>query len=232
MMRTGYDARIDFEQQRRAAHDQVLTSALVEAAGSLVDDLLDRVLLSDARVTSADEGRRLLEADDDLEQVTDRIQRFVGLATPVLRTVARGARFTRVPWVLVASTTASAAVTIRSGLQELRVLASFVAYRLEQATGEPADPALVKKLALELYLRPRSEPDVSDLRLPLVRLVRHWLVRGALGRDTRKAAAKSLEAAERLDAEKILRRQSKSNRRSSSGTPGPQSSTSWHASPE
>jgi hypothetical protein len=201
----GVSAGIDFERQHRAAHDQVLTSALVEAAGSLVDDLLDRVLLSDARVTSAAEGRRLLETDDDLEQVTDRIQRFVGLATPVLRTLARGARFTRIPWVLVASTAASAAVTVRSGLQELRVLASLLAHRLEQASGEPAHPALVKKLALELYLRPRREPDVSDLRLPLVRLVRHWLVRGALGKDTRKAAGKSLDAAERLDVERIVR---------------------------
>ena len=197
---------MDFERQRRAAHDQVVTSSLVEAAGSLVDDALNRVLLSDQRVTSAAEGRRLLEGDDDLEQVTDKIQRFVGLATPVLRTLARGARFTRIPWVLVASTAASAAVTVRAGLQELRVLASLVAYRLEQASGEPADPALVKKLALELYLRPRREPDVSELRLPLVRLVRHWLVRGALGRDTRKAAGKSLDAAERLDVEKLVRR--------------------------
>lgn len=197
---------MDFERQRRAAHDQVLTSALVDAAGSLVDDLLDRVLLSDERVTSAAEGKRLLEGDDDLEQVTDKIQRLVALATPVLRTLARGARFTRIPWVLVASTAASSAVTIRSGLQELRTLASLVAYRFEQATGEPADPAIVKKVAIELYLRPRDEPDVSELRLPLVRLVRHWLVRAALGRDTRKAAGKSLDAAERLDVEKIVRR--------------------------
>jgi hypothetical protein len=197
---------MDFERKRRAAHDEVLTSALVDAAGSMVDDLLDRVLLSDERVTSAAEGKRVLEGDDDMEQVTDKIQRFVGLATPVVRTLARGARFTRIPWVLVASTAASSAMTIRAGLHELRVVASLVAYRLEQATGEPADPALVKKVALELYLRPRDEPDVSELRLPLVRLVRHWLVRAALGRDTRKAAGKSLEAADRLDIEKILGR--------------------------
>jgi hypothetical protein len=196
---------MDFDRQRRTAHDEVLTSALVEAAGSLVDDLLDRMLLTEERVTSAAEGKRRLEADDDMEQVTDKIQRFVALATPVVRTLARGARFTRVPWVLVASTAASSAMTIRAGLQELRIVASLVAYRLEQETGEPADPALVKKVALELYLRPRDEPDVSELRLPLVRLVRHWLVRAALGRDTRKAAGKSLDAAERLDVEKILR---------------------------
>ena len=196
---------MDFERERRTAHDEVLTSALVDAAGSLVDDLLDRMLLTDERVTSAAEGKRRLEADDDLEQVTDKIQRFVALATPVVRTLARGARFTRLPWVLVASTAASSAMTIRAGLQELRIVASLVAYRLEQATGEPADPALVKKVALELYLRPRDEPDVSELRLPLVRLVRHWLVRAALGRDTRKAAGKSLDAADRLDFGKLVR---------------------------
>jgi hypothetical protein len=96
-------------------------------------------------------------------------------------------------------------MTIRAGLHELRIIASLVAYRLERATGEPADPALVKKVALELYLRPRDEPDVSELRLPLVRLVRHWLVRAALGRDTRKAAGKSLDAADRLDFGKLVR---------------------------
>lgn len=196
---------MDFERQRRDKHGEIYASALVDAAGSLVDDLFDRLLASDMRVTSAAEGKRLLAADDDLEQLTDKIQRFVGLATPVVRTLVRGARFTRVPWVLVASTAVSAATTVRGGVRDLRVLAALVAHRLEQATGAPVDSALVKKLTLELYLRPRRTPDVSDLSLPLARLVRHWLVRGALGRDTRKAAAKSLDAAERLDVETILR---------------------------
>ena len=197
---------MDFERQRRAAHDEVLTSALVRAAGSLFDDLLDRLLASDEPVASAAEGKRLLEADDDMEQLTDRIQRFVVLATPALRIVARGARFTRVPWVLVASTTASAGMTVRAGVRELRVLAALIAHRLEHATGTPPDPALVKKLTLELYLDPGREPDVAELRLPLGRLVRRWLLRGAFARDTRKAAHKSLDAAERVDIEVILRR--------------------------
>ena len=189
-----------------------MTSALVQAAGSLVDDLLDRVLVGDEPVTSAAEGKRLLDRDDDLEHVTDRIQRFVGLATPAVRMLARGAKFTRVPWMLVATTTASTGVTIRSGAKEVRVLASLVAHRLEQATGAPADPALVKKVTLDLYLSPRREPDVSDLGLPLVRLVRRWLIRGVLGRDTRKAAGKALDAAERLDIEALLARRARPTR--------------------
>jgi hypothetical protein len=196
---------MDFERERRKAHDEIYASALIDAAGSLVDDLFDRLLRSDERVTSAAEGKRLLEADDDLEQLTDRIQRLVALATPLLRTLARGARFTRVPWVLVGTSAVSSATTVRAGLHELRVIASLVAHRLEQATGEPADGRLVKKLALELYLNPRREPDVSDLRLPVVRLVRRWLVAGVLGRDTRRNAERSLDAAERLDVERLLR---------------------------
>ena len=195
---------MDFERQRRAAHDELYTSALVDAAGSLVDDLIDRLLASDESVTSAAEGKRLLASDDDLEVLSDRIQRLVALATPLVRTLARGARFTRVPWVLVASSAVSAATTVRAGLHELRILAALVAHRVEQATGEPADPALVKKLTLELYLHPRREPDVSDLRLPIARLLRKWLTNGVLGRDTRKAAHKSLDAAERLDVDRLL----------------------------
>ena len=197
---------MEIEPYRRSVHDDVMTSALVQAAGSLVDDLLDRVLVGDEPVTSAAQGKWLLAQDDDLEHVTDRLQRFVGLATPAIRTLARGAKFTRVPWVLVATTTISTGVTIRSGVQEVRVLAALVAHRLEQTTGAPADPVLVKKVTLELYLSPRRVPDVSDLSLPLVRLVRRWLLRGVLGRDTKKAAGKALDAAEKLDIEALLAR--------------------------
>lgn len=203
---------MELEPYRKSVHDDVMTSALVQAAGSLVDDLLDRVLVGDEPVTSAAEGKRLLDRDDDLDHVTDRIQRFVGLATPAVRMLARGAKFTRVPWVLVATSTASTGVTIRSSIREVRVLASLVAHRLEQATGAPADPALVKKVTLDLYLSPRREPDVSDLSLPLVRLVRRWLIRGVLGRDTRKAAGKALDAAERLDVEALLARRARHTR--------------------
>ena len=47
-----------------------------------------------------------------MEEVADRVQRFVAIATPTVRMLARGARFTRVPWVLVASTTISLTTTV------------------------------------------------------------------------------------------------------------------------
>ena len=186
---------------------------LVRAVGDLVDAAVDRVLLSDKRVTSAEEAQRLLAGEENTEALADRIQRVVVLAVPVARVLARGARFSRLPWVMLASSSASMAVAVRSGVRELQVLASLVAYRVERATGAPSDPALVKKVAIDLYLKPKRPLDLSDDRLRLVRLTRTWLLRGALGRSTAKRAAKALAAAERLDGADLTARWESTARR-------------------
>ena len=173
--------------------------AVARAAGQVVTQAFDRVLSSDMRVTSAAEGKRLLAEDDSTEELADSIQRFVGVATPIVRVAARGARFTRMPWALVASSTVSIGVTVRSGVRELQVLAALLAHRFERETGALPEPALLQKLTLELYLSPRRTPDVSDLRLPVVRLARRWIMSGALGRDTRRKTGKALDTAEHLD---------------------------------
>jgi hypothetical protein len=84
-------------------------------------------------------------------------------------------------------------------VRELQVLAALLAHRFEEETGAQLDAALLQKLTLELYLRPRRPPNVSDVSLPLARLARRWIVSGALGRNTRGKADKALDAAERLD---------------------------------
>ena len=189
---------------RQSVQDEIMTSALVRAAGNLLDDLVDRVLRNEERVATAAEGKLLIAADDGMEEVADRVQRFVAVATPTVRVLARGARFTRVPWVLVASTAVSLTTTVRAGVRGVRVLGSLLAFRLEQVNGAPADPALVKKLAVELYLAPKRKPDVARLDLPLAKLARRWLLRGVFGRDTRRAAEKALDAAEQIDLDHVL----------------------------
>jgi hypothetical protein len=169
------------------------------AAGDVVHHAFDRLLSSDVEVKTAAEAKRLLADYEDTEEVTDAIQRFVAIATPVARIALRGARFTRVPWVLVASSSVSIGVTVRNGVRELRVLAALLVQRFEHETGSPPNPALLRKLTLELYLKPRRTPDVSDLGLPLARLARRWIVSGVLGRNTRRKTDKALDAAERLD---------------------------------
>jgi hypothetical protein len=179
---------------------------LVEAVGALADSAIDRVLLTDERVTSASEAKRLLSDEADTEALADKIQRVVVLAVPVVRVLARGARFTRVPWVMVASSSVSIGITVRAGVRELQLLASLVAYRLEQATGAPADPALVKRVAIDLYLHPSRAPNPVGNRLRLLGLTRTWVLRGAWGKDTSRRAAKALDAAEKLDGQQLAKR--------------------------
>jgi hypothetical protein len=176
-----------------------IPDAVAQAARNVVVAALDRVISSDLVVTSAAQGKRMLAEDDDAEELADTVQRLVGLATPLVRVALRGARLSRVPWLLVASSTVSLTVTVRAGVRELRVLAAFLQHRFELELGQAPDPALLQKLTLELYLSPKRTPDASDLDLPLARLVRRWVVSGALGRDTRSSTGKALDRAERLD---------------------------------
>jgi hypothetical protein len=181
-------------------------SALVEAVGSLTDAAIDRIVLSDERVTSAAEAKRRLSGREEGEELAGKVQRVVVLATPVVRALARGARFTRLPWAMIASSSISIGLTVRTGVRELQMLASLIAYRLEQATGAPSDPRLVKKIAIDLYLDPKRVPDATDKRLRIVRLTRKWLLLGAFGRKTSKRASKALDAAEKLDARELAAR--------------------------
>jgi hypothetical protein len=175
------------------------------SVSSLYDRAIDRTLSSPERVTSAAEGKALLASTEGGEEFAEQIQRVVVLAVPVLRAVARGARFTRIPWVLVASSTVSVGLAVRAGVREVQVLGSLIAHRIEQATGRPADPRLVKKLTVELYLEPKRAPDLSARRLRLGRLLRRWVVRGAIGRGTGKSASRALDRAETLELGPLIR---------------------------
>jgi hypothetical protein len=180
--------------------------ALVDAVGRLVDAAVDRVLLGDDRVTSAAEGKRRLAGEEGREELADKVQRVVVLATPVVRMVARGAKFTRLPWAMIASSSVSVGIAVRTGVREIQVLSSLVAHRIEQATGAPADARLVEKVAVDLYLDPKRQPDLADDRLRVVRLTRKWVLLGAFGRNSSKRAGKALEAAEKIDGSDLTAR--------------------------
>jgi hypothetical protein len=192
----------------RSAGSKTLKSgaALVDAVGRLVDAAVAGVLLSDDRVTSAAEGKRRLSGQAETQELTDKVQRVVVLATPIVRRAARGAKFTRLPWVMIASSSVSVGIAVRTGVREIQVLSSLVAYRIEQATGTPADPKLVEKVAVDLYLNPKRKSHLTDDRLRLVRLTRKWLLLGAFGRSTSKRAGKALDAAEKLDGAELAAR--------------------------
>ena len=181
-------------------------AALVDAVARLAHAAVDRVLLSDDRVTSAADGKRRLAGQEASEELADKVQRVVVLATPVVRLVARGAKFTRLPWAMIASSSVSVGIAVRTGVREIQVLSSLVAHRIEQATGAPADPRLVEKVAVDLYLDPKRKPDLTDDRVRFVRLTRKWVLLGAFGRKTSKRAGKALDAAEKLDGDDLAAR--------------------------
>jgi hypothetical protein len=181
-------------------------SAAARAASRGYTQAVDRMLATPERVTSAAEGRALLAADEHPEAFAEHVQKVAIAAVPVIRTVRRRGRSVRVPSVLVASTALSAGMAMRRGFRELQVLAALVEHRIEEATGERADTALVNAVAVALYLDPKHEPQPARGGLPLARLGRHWALHGAFGRDTGRAAAHALDAAERLDAAAQARR--------------------------
>jgi hypothetical protein len=181
-------------------------SALVDAVGRLVHAAVARVLLSEDRVTSAAEGMHRLSRPEGTEELADKVQRVVVLATPAVRIAARGAKFTRLPWAMIASSSVSVGIAVRTGVREIQVLSSLVAHRIEQATGAPADPRLVEKVAVDLYLHPKRKLDLTNDRLRLVRLTRKWVLLGAFGRTTSKRAGKALDAADRLDGGDLAKR--------------------------
>jgi hypothetical protein len=180
--------------------------ALVRAVGRVAEQAINHALLSDERVMSAAEGKRTLAGSEETEAFAGSIQRVVVLAMPVVRRISRGARLTRAPYVMLASSTVSVGLAVRTGARELQVLGSLIAHKLEQVTGAPSDPALVKKVAIDLYLDPKRAPELNDDKLRLVRLTRKWVLTGAFGRSTSKRAAKALEAAERIDAAALAKR--------------------------
>ena len=182
----------DTQPEEESSSLLAIPRTVERAAGEVVHQAFERLLSSDTKVTNAAEAK-------DTEEMTDAIQRFVAIATPVARFALRGVRFTRVPWVLLASSAVSIGVTVRNGVRELQAISALLAHRFEHELDGPANPALLQKLTFELYLKPRRTPDVSDLGLPLARLARRWIIAGALGRNTRGKIETALDAAERLD---------------------------------
>ena len=183
-----------------------LSTELVQATGRLVNRAVDQALLGDTRVGSAEEGKRLLEGDAQNEALADDIQRVIVLSLPVIRSLARGAKFVKLPWVILATSALSVGVAVRSGVREIQVISSLLAHHIEEETGAPADPELVKKLAVDLYLHPKRKVELRDDKLHLVRLSRKWALGGVFRRNTEKRALRALTAAERLDAKVVAAR--------------------------
>jgi hypothetical protein len=192
--------------------DRVLETAasLPRAVGSLYDRAIDRVLARPYQVATADEARALLDDPEsiDVSAFADQIQQVALVALPVVRRLGAfrkvpGVR--KVPMVLSLVTLANVTRSIRQGVREVQIVGSYAASRVEAVTGAPADPDLVKRLTVQLYLSPNRRPDPrADYRAPALKLLRRWLLYGLVGRTTNKTAVRAVGAVERLDLAAVL----------------------------
>lgn len=186
-----------------------VASTVPRAVGSLYDRVIDRVLSRPHQLATAAEARAVLEDPEsiDVSAFADQIQQVAIIAIPIARRLGPLSRIPglkRVPWVLSILTVANVARAIRQGVREVQVVGSYLANRLEAATGEPADPALVKALTVQLYLSPSRRPSALDRSVPAGRLLRRWLIYGLVGRTTNKTAVRAVDAVERLDVPALL----------------------------
>ncbi len=81
--RSGLRTRATSAGRAAGTTTQKVGAALVEAVGELADAAVDRVLLTEERVTSAAEGKRRLSGASETEELSDKVQRVVVLATPI-----------------------------------------------------------------------------------------------------------------------------------------------------
>ena len=72
------------------------------------------------------------------------------------------------------------------------------------AAGYEADPPLVKRLAIELYVHPERQPMLSSEATNITKVVARWIVGGVFGRNSSKRARKAFVAAEQLDLDAVM----------------------------
>jgi hypothetical protein len=183
-------------------------TSMAAASSSLYDKALDQVLVRPHVVATVEEAAHLLgAAGGESRAMTEQIQQVVVLAAPLLRRLSKTGRLPgvrRIPFVFTAATAAALASQLRSGLREVQVIGAYLATRIERATGRPADPDLVKRATVELYLSPNRPPSLANRRPRAGGLAVTWLVRGFFGRDTALKASKALGAVEALDVEGLV----------------------------
>jgi len=184
--------------------------AVFQAIGRLYDRAIDAVLSTPYEVRTADEALAMIESEAggmfEGKALAEQIQLTAVLLTPVLRRFRWFDRLPgvrRLPFIAVFATVANVAVVLRRGVREVQIVASFLAHRLRETTGEAPDPALVKAVAVQLYTEPNRRPAAGE-RVRVALLLRHWLIRGLFGRDTQKRARSAVFAVAQLDIPGLL----------------------------
>jgi len=155
-----------------------------------LDRAFELVFERDLEVRSVREAEKLL-ADVSAREAMSRVGTWVALAASlrpvILRMAKRAQKANRVARLSGAGRMAAWSVTgtiaagrvvdaTRTGINELQVMAAYLASRLRDA-GRTPSPQAVELAALSLYLRPDRPIDVSHGRRPaLAAAARRWVL--------------------------------------------------------
>jgi hypothetical protein len=201
--------------QSPAARFRSVPGRLSDQVRATVDRALDRVFDEPFDIRSADDFVRLMVDPPDSGRpgtAAGALAAFVAIAAPLTE---RGLRLVRasgrapIPAARAAKYAAVAvpvgvqlSATVRRGVRELQVLASYIVRRFREQ-GIVPNRGLVRSLTVSLALDPERRPDVSvEPRRAAARLARTWIFR-AVGTDTEHAvrdrAHAQLAALERID---------------------------------
>jgi hypothetical protein len=197
---------------------RIVPSSVVSSFRALVDNGMDRVLDRPYDVRSRADFERHIQGPNIGSNGTMVSASLLAVAlkrgTPFLeRAVAwggRGAKF--VPALKTIALALPVALdlthTLRQGVREIQVLASYLMHLL-RAEGVEPERELVSALTLSLALDPERPPDLSLTPAGASGgLTRRWLMR-VLGRDNAKAVRRRsdayLAAIDRLDLPELAR---------------------------
>jgi hypothetical protein len=187
---------------------RTVTAQLTDRARRMVDSALDRVFNEPFEIHTEDDFERVMTEHRAMTSFAGAgaLAGFVERALPLAKLSSKGGK--KVPLPAIKYTLAAIPIamqlgnSVRHGVREVQVLASYLIHRLREAGVEPRR-GLVTALALSISLEPERRPDLG---LTPARagagLARLWIMRSvrtesaeSVGRRARSEAV----AVDRLD---------------------------------
>jgi hypothetical protein len=187
-----------FPQPPRA-YPRTVSRQLTDRARRMADAALDRVFNEPFDVHSADDFERVLtEHHVAMSFATaGALAAFVERALPIAKLSTKAGKKMPVPAIKYTLAAIPIAMqlgsSVRHGVREIQVIASYVIHRLREAGIEPRR-GLVSALALSIALDPERRPDVSlTPGRAGAGLARQWVL-GSMGKQSTKSLTRRAEA--------------------------------------
>ena len=172
---------------------RTVTAQLTDRARRIVDSALDRVFNEPFEIHTEDDFERVMTEQRAMTSFAGAgaLAGFVERALPLAKLSTKGGK--KMPLPAIKYTLAAIPIamqlgnSVRHGVREVQVLASYLIHRLREAGVEPRR-GLVTALALSISLEPERRPDLG---LTPARPVRASLGSGSCARCARSRPSRS-----------------------------------------